>query len=301
MKKEKAMQTVAEIMTRDVQSVAPQDSLRRAAQLMDELNVGALPVCEGGRLVGIVTDRDITVRGTSVGMAPEQAHVDQVMSADVRSCHEDEAIDEVLQRMGDVQVRRIPVLSREGGLIGMVSLGDIATRAQGREVGHTIEQVSTPSEPDRSPVPGNGSGNASGAANGNASGAAAGITGGEVRASSTGTASGLLGSDVLADRMNPGVEVSSTGDPSDTVEVQPDELVNRNAPGSRIPNTPDGAKQQQQEGVTVRHVAARGGDTSTGESGAPEGTDAAGASGASGGTAGTAGSAGTGVGAGQQG
>jgi CBS domain-containing protein len=282
------VQTVAEIMTRDVQSVAPQDSLRRAAQLMDDLNVGALPVCAGDKLVGIVTDRDITVRGTSAGMAPEAAHVEQVMSTDVRSCHEDQPVDEVMRQMADTQIRRIPVLAKGNGkLVGMLSLGDIATRAAagayGGDIGQVMERVSFPSEPDRSST---------------GSGADAGAGSAELTASDTGTASGLLGSDVLADRMNPGVEVSSTGDPSEVVEVTPNELVNRKAPGSRIPNTPDGARREQQ-GVTVRHVAASGEESGSGNGGAPGGTDAAGAGGASGGSAGTSGEAG--VGAGQQG
>jgi len=281
------MQTVAEIMTRDVQAIAPQDSLRRAAQLMDDLNVGALPVCVGSKLVGIVTDRDITVRGTSAGMVPETAHVDQVMSTDVRACHENESVDDVLRQMADTQIRRIPVLaSGDGRLVGMLSLGDIATRADAQirdeQFSEVMGRVSYPSEPDRS-----------GAGNGAAD---------EVRASNTHSAARLVGSDVLADQMNPGIEVSGTADPSEMVEVTPRELVNRNAPGSRIPNTPDGAQRvKPKEGVTVRHVAARGEDTSTGESGAPEGIDAAGAAGASGGTAGTGGSAGPDVGAAPQG
>jgi CBS domain-containing protein len=268
------MQTVAEIMTRNVQAVAPGDSLRRAAQLMDDLNVGALPVCAGDKLVGIVTDRDITVRATSAGMAPAEAHVDQVMSTDVRACHEDESVEDVLQQMADTQIRRVPVLAKgDGKLVGMLSLGDIATRAaagKDEQIGQVMERVSYPSEPDRS-------------------GAGSEATG-EVRTSHTSSAARLIGSDVLADQMNPGIEVSGTADPSDMVEVTPRELVNRRAPGSRIPNTPDGAQRSApQAGVRVRHVAARGGDTSSGESGAPEGTDAAGATGASGSAGGDAG------------
>lgn len=92
------MQTVAEVMTRDVRFVSPQESLQRAAQMMDEFNVGSLPVCEGSRLIGIVTDRDITVRGTAAGRVPAQAHVDEVMSTDVRWCFEDEPVEVVLKK-----------------------------------------------------------------------------------------------------------------------------------------------------------------------------------------------------------
>ena len=78
------MQMVSELMTRDIRFVAPQESLQRAAQMMDELNVGALPVCDKGRPIGMVTDRDITIRATAAGRSPQEAYVDEVMSTDVR-------------------------------------------------------------------------------------------------------------------------------------------------------------------------------------------------------------------------
>jgi CBS domain-containing protein len=95
------MQTIADVMTRDVQTVSPQESVRRAAELMDELNVGALPVCDGRKLLGMVTDRDITVRATSAGKPPEKVSVEEVMSGDVRWCFSDQAVDEVMQEMSD--------------------------------------------------------------------------------------------------------------------------------------------------------------------------------------------------------
>jgi CBS domain-containing protein len=283
------MQTVSEVMTRNVQYVSPQETVRRAAQMMDDLNVGALPVCDGERLVGMVTDRDITVRATSAGMAPDDAVVDEVMSTDVRWCFEDQPLDEVMQQMADTQIRRVPVVSHDDAhrLIGIVSLGDVATKpadnAQTQDIGQLLEQVSFPSEPDRS-----------------AQDASAGATDGvsHAMAGNTDIAAGLAGSDVLADQMNPGIEVSSTADPSDMVEVSPADLVNRNAPGATTLDTTSasaGTAADSDKVVVVRH-AGRGGDTTTGESGAPEGSDVAGASGASGGTAGTAGSPGTGIG-----
>jgi len=150
------MQTVSEVMTREVRFVSPQENLQRAAQMMDELNVGSLPVCEGSRLIGIVTDRDITVRGTAAGRAPAQAHVDEVMSTDVRWCFEDEPIEAVLQKMAGTQIRRVPVVSHDDAhqLIGIVALGDLFTKTsdtpQKSEVTHTAEKISSPSEPDLS-------------------------------------------------------------------------------------------------------------------------------------------------------
>jgi CBS domain-containing protein len=150
------MQMVSEVMTRNVQFVAPQESLQRAAQMMDELNVGALPVCDGERLVGMITDRDITVRATSIGAAPDDARVEEVMSADVRWCFEDQPVEEVMQQMADTQIRRVPVVSHDDAhkLIGIVALGDLATKtadgAQKQEVEQAMEKISSPSEPDLS-------------------------------------------------------------------------------------------------------------------------------------------------------
>lgn len=282
------MQLVYEVMTREVQAVTSRDTVRRAAQMMDDLNVGALPVCDGERLIGMVTDRDITVRATSAGLNPDDALVEQVMSTDVRSCFEDQSLEEVARQMADTQIRRVPVVSHDDArrLVGIVSLGDIATKAAGDGRRHVVEQVvekvSFPSEPDRS-------------SQGKTAGAD--TAGG----SDTGTATGIAGSDVLSDRMNPGYEVSSTADPGDVVEVTPAQLVNRNAPGSTTLSNPTvGAMNTQAPPVVIRREAG-GDDTSSGESGAPAGTDATGVSGASGGMAGTAGSAGTGVGAASQG
>jgi CBS domain-containing protein len=144
------MQTIQDIMTRDVQTISPQETVQRAAQLMDELNVGAIPVTEGDKLVGMITDRDITVRSTAAGQAPGSTKVEEVMSTDVRTCTSGQSVDEVLGQMGDVQIRRIPVLDEQSHqVIGIVSLGDVATK-HSADVDRTLDEISTPSEPDRS-------------------------------------------------------------------------------------------------------------------------------------------------------
>jgi CBS domain-containing protein len=144
------MQTIQDIMTRDVQTITPQETVQRAAQLMDELNVGAIPVLDGDKLVGMITDRDITVRSVAAGQAPNSTKVADVMSTDVRTCTSGQSVDEVLGQMGDVQVRRIPVVDEQSGqVIGIVSLGDVATK-HGADVDRTLDEISTPSEPDRS-------------------------------------------------------------------------------------------------------------------------------------------------------
>ncbi|MDB5796944.1 MAG: hypothetical protein JWP36_846 [Paucimonas sp.] len=149
------MQKVSEVMTRDVRCITPHETVRRAAQMMDELNVGALPVCESDRLVGMVTDRDITVRATAAGLGPDSTRVEDVMSSNVRSCYEDEALDEVMITMADSQIRRIPVVSHDDQhrLLGIIALGDLAARAakdaqQKVDVEETLESVSYPAQPD---------------------------------------------------------------------------------------------------------------------------------------------------------
>ncbi len=125
------MHKVSEVMSRDVRHVAPAERLRRAAQMMRELDVGALPVCDGEQLVGMVTDRDIVVRGTAAGLGPDEASVADVMSEGVHWCFADQTVDEVMRQMADRQVRRIPVISdeRQRQLVGMVALGDLAMHA----------------------------------------------------------------------------------------------------------------------------------------------------------------------------
>lgn len=143
------MQTIQDVMTRDVQTVSPQETIQRAAQLMNELNVGAIPVVEGGKLVGMITDRDIAVRSVAIGQDPTSTKVTAAMSTDVRTCTTDQSVQDLLKQMADVQIRRIPVLDDSGQIVGIVSLGDVATR-HSADVDRTLGQISAPSEPDRS-------------------------------------------------------------------------------------------------------------------------------------------------------
>jgi CBS domain-containing protein len=138
------MQTIQDIMTRDVQCISPEQSVRRAAQMMDEFNIGSIPVCDGNKLVGMITDRDITVRSTAAGQLPESTRVGDVMSTDVRTCHATQLVDEVLDQMGDVQIRRVPVVDQASHtLVGIVPLGDMAmTHAAG--IDHALEDISAP-------------------------------------------------------------------------------------------------------------------------------------------------------------
>jgi CBS domain-containing protein len=135
---------VSDCMTRDVRVAAPTQSLREAAALMAELDVGILPVGENDRLIGMITDRDIAIRGVACGKGPDTA-VRDVMTDSVKYCFADQSIEEVSRNMGDVQVRRLPVVDREKRLVGIISLSDIAN-GEGAvdEAGEALRDISQP-------------------------------------------------------------------------------------------------------------------------------------------------------------
>jgi CBS domain-containing protein len=149
------MTTVADVMTRDVRTMAPDDSVVEAARCMDELNVGVIPVCEGEKLVGMVTDRDIVVRGVAAQQGElKNMKLADVMSGNVRCAHAEDDVDQVLGEMAEAQIRRLPVVDGNQRLIGIVSLGDIAAKNPDDEVdvAMSLGDISSPAEPDRSEV-----------------------------------------------------------------------------------------------------------------------------------------------------
>ena len=136
---------VNEIITHDPQVIRPETALIEAAQKMKSLDIGMLPVCDGDRLVGVITDRDITVRGVAQGYDTKTARVQEVMTPEVIYCFDDEDVKDVAKKMEEKHVRRLPVLNREKRLVGIVSLGDLAVRT-GKEklAGEVLERVSQP-------------------------------------------------------------------------------------------------------------------------------------------------------------
>ena len=143
---------VREVMTSDVRTIEPGHTVRDAARLMDELNVGVLPVCLDARLVGVITDRDIVVRSTAAGNAPGEQSVQEILTSNVTTCRADEDVRLVLDRMSQLQVRRVPVVDGDRHVIGLLSLGDLAAgQAQGTT--ETLRAISWPAEPDRSGTP----------------------------------------------------------------------------------------------------------------------------------------------------
>lgn len=142
---------VRDAMTLDVQMCTPDDTLKDAAEAMMSLNVGLLPVTDGDRLVGMISDRDIATRGVAMGLGPDSP-VRNVMTVDVKYCFEDQDLKEVTQNMGDIQVRRLPVVSREKRLVGIIALGDIARVESGDGTAAALQQISQPGGQHADPV-----------------------------------------------------------------------------------------------------------------------------------------------------
>jgi CBS domain-containing protein len=139
------MTRIADVATTQVVVIQPHESVERAAQMMCRMEVGALPVYDGEHLVGMVTDRDITVRAVAMGKPVADTPVSEIMSRDTLCCGLNDDVEEVERRMGEAQVRRVPVLDRSHDLVGIVSLGDLATRQNGH-VDEVLREISTPSQ-----------------------------------------------------------------------------------------------------------------------------------------------------------
>ena len=134
---------VREVMSRDVKIASPEDTLQHAAELMVDIDAGVLPVGENDRLVGMLTDRDITVRAVAKGKAPDRTKVREVMSPEIKYIYEDESLEDAAENMGKLQIRRLPVLNREKRLVGIVSLGDLALKKKGK-AGDALQGISQP-------------------------------------------------------------------------------------------------------------------------------------------------------------
>jgi CBS domain-containing protein len=134
---------VSDAMTSEVQLCTPDDTLKDAAQAMAALGVGLLPVTDNNRLVGMISDRDIAIRGIGMGRGPE-GRVGDVMTADVKYCYDDQDLDQVSANMGEIQVRRLPVLNRNKQLVGIIALGDIALIQGGNGTGAALCGISRP-------------------------------------------------------------------------------------------------------------------------------------------------------------
>jgi CBS domain-containing protein len=135
---------IADIMTTDVRLLAPEDSIQQAACRMRDEGIGSLPVASGDRLVGYVTDRDLVVRGLAAGK-DSSAPIQEVMTERLLYCYEDESVEEAAEKMAKNQVRRLPVMTREKLLCGIVSLGDLAIKGDDEAAEEALTEISEPS------------------------------------------------------------------------------------------------------------------------------------------------------------
>jgi CBS domain-containing protein len=141
---------IKEIMTREPVVIGPDVVLKQAAERMRDLDSGVMPVGQNDRLVGMLTDRDITIRATAAGKDPNQTRVEEVMTPDVVYCFEDDDAAAAANIMEEHQVRRLIVLNRDKRLVGILSLGDLAVHtADDRLAGEVAEAVSEPAEQER--------------------------------------------------------------------------------------------------------------------------------------------------------
>jgi CBS domain-containing protein len=134
---------ISEVMTTEVETISADQTARQAASFMLRADAGSIPVCDGDKVIGIITDRDIAVRGVAEGRGPDTP-VSELMSDDIICAREDEDVATVAKRMSDEQVRRLPVLDAGDKLCGIVSLGDLAREARGETAEQALEGVSSP-------------------------------------------------------------------------------------------------------------------------------------------------------------
>jgi len=140
---------VSDIMTKNVEVVHPEASIREAARKMKDINIGLIPVCDGDKIVGMLSDRDITVRATAEGMDPNQTKVRDTMSPEVVYAFEDQDVQDAARMMSERQIRRLLIMSRSKRLTGILSLGDIAVDTSRETSGDILKDVSEPSKPKR--------------------------------------------------------------------------------------------------------------------------------------------------------
>ncbi|MGI8704454.1 MAG: CBS domain-containing protein [Sphingomicrobium sp.] len=136
---------ISQVMTRDVKTVRPDQTAKEAASFMLSEDAGSMPVSDGDRLIGMITDRDIAVRGVAKGHGPDTP-VRELMSDEIICARENDDVDEVATKMGSAQVRRLPVIDDNERLCGIVSLGDLSREAEGETAHRALDGVSAPGD-----------------------------------------------------------------------------------------------------------------------------------------------------------
>ena len=136
---------VSEVMTTNVATVRPDQTAQEAASFMLSADAGSIPVTDGDKLIGMITDRDIAVRGVAKGHGPDTP-VRDLMTSGLICARVDDDVEEVAMRMSDAQVRRLPVIDESENLVGIVSLGDLSRETDGEEAHHALDGISQPSD-----------------------------------------------------------------------------------------------------------------------------------------------------------
>ena len=137
------MTKISEVMTTDVETIEADQTVREAASFMLRADAGSIPVTDGERLIGMITDRDIAVRGVAQGRGPDTT-VRELMTDDVVSVRADDNVEDVAAKMSEAQVRRVPVIDQDDKLCGIVSLGDLSRETGGEAASQALEGVSRP-------------------------------------------------------------------------------------------------------------------------------------------------------------
>ena len=132
---------IKDVMTPNAQWIDPKTSIAEAAVKMRDQNLGVLPVGDGTRLIGMITDRDMAVRAVADRRDPATTKVSDIMTAEIRYCFDDQSAEEVAQNMGEQRIRRLPVVDRDKRLVGIISLGDLAQRGAPRAAGDSLAQI----------------------------------------------------------------------------------------------------------------------------------------------------------------
>ena len=135
---------IQEVMTTDVSYAEPDTPIVEIARKMREADIGSVPIVENDRLVGMVTDRDIVVRVIAEGRTTQSGTARDAMSPGVLYCFDDESVEDVLDKMGDQQIRRLPVVNRDKRLVGLVSLGDLSLAGKRNAAGEALQEISQP-------------------------------------------------------------------------------------------------------------------------------------------------------------
>lgn len=138
---------VREIMTKNLEIVPVDCTVFDAAKKMKQFNIGVLPIGDKEKVVGILTDRDITVQAVAAGLNPQECKVQDIMSKQVETIMADSNVEEASQRMADQQIRRLVVVDQDQKPIGMLSLGDISTKVDEEKAGEALQEISEPSRP----------------------------------------------------------------------------------------------------------------------------------------------------------